>query len=247
MTLPTGATGSKTFQLKNTGPGPLTVQKVYFRETGTSDWPAGAPSPVFAVTAPAANTVVPPGGATPVTVRFADAPNGGPSGSAPLSADLLIDSNDPAWPPPGSKAVTVQARTPCNPSPVAVITGPAAAVAKGTTVALDGSGSFDLKPDPAGSCQTGLACTSSPPVAGCPAAPIRRWEWLLETVPANAGPSVSLAPTGLGTSPTAQLTLGDCAPCSYVVRLFVYDDTPATAADPNGLKSGFADFTVNVR
>ncbi len=248
VSLANGATATKTFVLANAGTGPLTVQRVYFRGTAGSEWPAGASSPVFSLSPPAANTVVPPGGSADVVVRFTDAPNGGPSGAAPLTADILIDSNDSLWPPPdGSKAVVVLAKTPCNPNPVAVLTGPTAAVSRGATVSLDGSASFDPKPDSAGSCQPGIACTASPAASGCPAYPITHWEWQLEVSPANAGPSVALAPTGFGASPTAQLTVGDCAPCSYVVRLWVYDDTPATAANPSGLQSTYADFTVNVQ
>jgi hypothetical protein len=244
IALPNSFTGSKTFQIQNVGTGPLIIQGVAFRDTGNTGWPAGAPYPYFSVTPPATGTTVQPAASIPVQVTFTDSPNGGPSGPNVLATELQIASNDPSWPPPVGKTVLVSAKTPCNPAPVALATGPTTAT-KATSVTLGGDTSYDLKPDPTGACD--LVCAANTPAAGCPAAPITHWEWSLQTVPTNAGGSVSLTPNGLGTAQTTQLQLGTCSPCSDVVRLYVYDDTPATSANPNGLKSNYTDFTVNVQ
>ena len=239
--LPNGYTGTKTFQIHNAGAGALTVSSVFFRDTGGTTWPAGAPYPYFSVNPPAANTVVQPNASTNVQVAFADAPNGGPSGGAGYSTSLEIDSNDPSFPPAsGGKTVTVQAKTPCNPAPVAVVTGPTGFVDAGITVQLNGNSSYDIEPDSSGSCQPGLTCTASPAVSGCRSNPIRHWQWQL----LDAGSPATLTPNGLTASGTTQLTLGNCSPCSYTVRLVVYDDTTGTTANPNGLPSTPYDFTV---
>jgi hypothetical protein len=184
--------------------------------------------------------VVMPQTSLAVAVRFADPPAGGPSGGAPLAADLVIDTDDPQWEAAGGKLVTVSASTPCNPLPVAEVNAPASAAAGGR-VTLDASGSFDWKPDAQASCQPGLKCTATSPAAGCPAQPITAFEWELLSVPTNAGGTVALAPQGRSSSPTATLDVGSCAPCSYVVRVSVFDDTPG-----GGRRSNFTDVTINV-
>jgi hypothetical protein len=126
------------------------------------------------------------------------------------------------------------------------VNGPTTVQPKNTTVTLDGSASYDTIPDANGSCQPGIQCTQNPPVGGCPNNPISHWQWSLQSVSADAG-TVTLSPSGLTTSPTTQLTLGGCSNCSYVVRLYVYDDTPPTAMNPNGQKSTYAEFTVNAQ
>jgi hypothetical protein len=246
ISLPNGFTGSKTFQIKNVGSGALTVQQVIFHDTGTTSWPSGAPYPYFQLTPPPANTMVQPNATTNVMVQYTDPPSGGPSGTAPLSTTIEIDSDDPLWPPAsGGKSVTVQAKTPCDPPPVAVINGPMTVVPKNTVVTLDGSASYHTIPDSNQSCQPGIQCTQSPPVAGCPNNPISHWEWSLQSVSADAG-TVTLTPSGLTTSPTTRLTLGGCSLCSYVVRLYAYDDT-ITAMNPDGNKSAYTEFTVNAQ
>lgn len=232
---PNGATAMQSFELRNTGAGPLTIRKVSFVEGGGTSWPSGAD--IFSVTAPAANSVVQPGGMLTVQVEFKDPPGGGPSGGTGFAAELNVENDDPLWAGFGGKRVTLTARSPCNPPPVAVISGNASPT-QGTVVMLDGQGSYDFKSDANGSCQPGLRCTAQSAVSGCPANPIRTYEWSLVSQPATPGGTVSLTPNGS----SAALQLGTCAPCSYVVRLTVLDDTPGT-----GQRSTATDFTVNAR
>lgn len=244
--LPNSYTGSKTFSIKNAGCGELKVSKVYFRETGGLDWPKDAPKPFFLLAPPSLPVVVPAnGGTAPVKVTFSDPPNGGPSGSQGFNADLKIDSDDPLWPPPNSsKTVQVHAKTPCNPFPIPMITGPATSAPEGT-ITLTGDRSYDFKPDSNGECK--VKCVAATPAAGCPPNPITQWEWKLQTVPPT-GSSATLTPTGVTSQNQAALKLGACKPCSYVVRLWVYDDTPPTATNPKGLRSNiYTDFTVTAQ
>jgi hypothetical protein len=182
----------------------------------------------------------------PVPGTYQDPPNGGPSGTASLMTNIEIDSNDPAFPPAmGGKTVTVEAKTPCNPNPVAVLTGPQTSVSPGTLVTLDGSNSYDTDPDTSGSCSPGVQCVASAPGPGCPANPISHWQWSLSAGPTDAG--AVLMPSGMTTSPTAQLQVGSCTSCSYVVRLTVYDDTPPTTSNPDGLPSTPTEVSVMVQ
>ncbi len=221
----TGYDGTQMLELRNTGAGPLLVRSVHFGASGAPAWPMEGAGAIFTVTAPAMNTVVMPGSMVSVPVRFVDPPAGGPSGPSAFAAELVVSSDDPTWEPLGGKLVTVTGKTPCNALPVAVVTGPSNGAA-GSSVTLDASSSFDAKPDGSGSCVPGVK------------GPVARYEWSLLSTPANAGSGVMLTPSGA----TAELKLGTCAPCSYVVRLAVFDDTPG-----GGRKSNFTDVTINAQ
>jgi len=224
-TQPTGYVGTQMLELRNTGAGPLLIRELHFATSASNGWPAEGAGAIFSISPPPANTVVQPNTLVLVPVRFADPPAGGPSGPGAFGAELVINSDDPGTEAFGGKLVTVTGKTPCNALPVAVVTGPSSGM-PGATLTLDGSGSYDSKPDGSGACVPGVR------------AAVARHEWTLVSVPANAGAVVTLTANGA----TAELKLGTCSPCSYVVRLAVYDDTPG-----GGRVSNFADVTVNAQ
>ncbi len=182
--------------------------------------------------APAPNTQVAPGGEVVACLHFKSTPNGGT-----FFANLLVDTDDPAYPAPGY-LLSVSASTTCNPAPVAEISSPTGAgcpcqsgeeclgtechrlaststVLANATIVLSGERSWDQVPDGTGACTVQDFSV------------IASWDWTLVSAP--AGSTASLSPSGQGTASRTTLSFDKIG--QYLVGLSV-DDSSGLVSPP---------------